>query len=154
MERKMDMVKEIVQPTKYQCEGCDTIYTERARATKCEGKGPPEFKYNIGDIVETVVRIDGGGELAEVEITDRLADRHRPFYVFEHPQKEGEYWRYPESAFELSDDLKKSASSSGHEYMRYLWREFLQFLQQGKRPMAKIDRPQIVTRQMFTRLQG
>ncbi len=126
------MVKEVPQPSKHQCEGCDKIYSSRDRAIKCENKGLPEFKYNLGDKVETVVSIskisevvykypegnrnpfmfDVIGTFSEVKIIDRYHWDHIPLYVFEHPQMEGQYWRYSELAFELSKDLANEYKDS------------------------------------------
>ena len=90
------MVKEVVQPPKYQCEGCDRVYTKLGNAQKCESKSLPEFKYNIGDEVETIIQLtrisearvnigrqqlfDTGGEFARVKITDRYHFNHIPVY--------------------------------------------------------------------------
>lgn len=32
------MVKEVPQPSKYQCEGCDKVYTKFGNAQRCEAK--------------------------------------------------------------------------------------------------------------------
>jgi len=122
------MVKEIPQPSKYQCEHCDRVYTKLGNAQKCESRGLPEFKYNIGDEVETIIQLtnisrhrvneapmrlfDIGGEFARVKVTDRYYWNHKPFYTFEHPQIQGQYWRYPELAFELPDELTESLKES------------------------------------------
>lgn len=114
------MVKEVPQPSKYQCEFCDKVHTDSINAQRCESKGLPEFKYSIGDEVETIIQLtrisgtlvnaasmrlfDIGGALAKVKITDRYYWNHKPFYAFEHPQIQGQYWRYPELAFELPDE--------------------------------------------------
>lgn len=112
------------QAPKYQCEGCDKIYVRKENAVKCENKGLPEFKYAIGDEVETIIQLtklsetpvnpvmhkrlfDIGGEFAKVKITDRYYWDHKPFYTFEHPQIQGQYWRYPQLAFELPDDFNE-----------------------------------------------
>jgi len=117
------MVKEVPQAPQYQCENCYRIYNKFGNAQKCEQRGLPEFKYNIGDEVETIIQLnrlsetlvngdirrlfDVGGEFAKVKITDRYHWNHKPFYTFEHPQIQGQYWRYPELAFELSDDINE-----------------------------------------------
>lgn len=126
------MVKEVPQPPKYQCEHCDKVYTKVDNAQKCEGKGLPEFKYNIGDEVETIIQqttlsetrvnvdiyqrlFDIGREFAKVKITDRYYWNHKPFYTFEHPQIKGQYWRYPELAFDLPDVFNELKEPSPDE---------------------------------------
>lgn len=115
------MVKEVPQSPKYQCEHCDRVYTKVNNAQRCEAKGLSEFKYNIGDEVETIIQLtrmsgvrvndapirlfDIGGEFARVRLTDRYYLNHTPIYTFEHPQIQGQYWRYPETAFELPDEM-------------------------------------------------
>ncbi len=119
------------QPPKYQCEHCDKVYTKLSNAQKCESKGLPKFKYNIGDEVETIIQLikmsetrinesfqrlfDIGGEFAKVLITDRYYWNHMPFYTIEHPQIQGQYWRYPELAFELPDELKEPREFSSDD---------------------------------------
>ena len=162
------MVKEVPQPPKYQCEGCDRVYAKLGNAQKCEAKRLSEFKYNIGDEVETIIQLtrisetrvnigqqrlfDIGGEFAKVKVTDRYYWNHKSFYIFEHPQNQGEYWRYPELAFNLPDEfneLKEPVSDEivefkmpvlGHDlviqenlkavHFRGMWKEFLGFIRE------------------------
>lgn len=126
------MVKEVLQPPKYQCECCEKTFAKFENAQKCEAKGIPEFKYNIGDEVETIIQLirisetrvnvdmpqrlfDIGGEFAKVKITDRYYWNHKPFYTFEHSQIQGQYWRYPELAFELPDEINELKEPASDE---------------------------------------
>lgn len=168
------MVKEVPQPSKYQCEHCDKVYTKVENAQKCESKGAPEFKYNIGDEVETIIQLtkisqtrmnldtqrlfDIGGEFTRVKITDRYHLNHMPVYTFEHPQIQGQYWRYPELAFELRDKLNKLKEPILDEmietktmaitfneralFFQEKWKAFRSYL--NERRIARICSPEII----------
>ena len=171
------MVKEVPQTPKYQCEHCDRIYAEFENAQKCESKGLPEFKYNIGDEVETMIQLirlpetlvngkirrlfDVGGEFAKVKITVRYHWNHKPFYTFEHPQIQGQFWRYPEAALDLPDkfnELKESPTDyvfdlkvKGYPAMQLserglrfqaIWRKFMVYLRSQR--IARTYNPKIV----------
>lgn len=175
------MVKEVPQYPKYQCEHCDKIYVKYANAQKCEAKGLSEFKYNIGDEVETIIQLtkisetrinvdmpqrlfDIGGEFAKVKIIDRYYWNHKPFYTFEHPQIQGQYWKYPELAFELPHEFNEFKEPAPDEVLelkipilgrdlivqqnlralnfRGLWREFGDSLK--KRGLTRIYGPEVI----------
>jgi len=171
------MVKEVPQPSKYQCEHCDKVFTKLGNAQKCEAKGLPEFKYNVGDGVETIIQLtrmsetkfrgfpirlfDEGGEFARVKIADRYYFNHTPVYTFEHPQIQGQYWRYPEMAFELpeelthlkeirsnetfeigNDDLGIFQFNERNSFFRIKWRSFRSYL--NEHGIANLYSPKII----------
>ena len=147
------MVKEVPQAPQYQCENCYRIYNKFGNAQKCEQRGLPEFKYNIGDNVETVVKTDGGGAFAKVEITDRYHLNHRPFYTFQHPQIQRQYLQYPEVVLDLPDKFNKFKERAADDERalrsRGIWREFMAYLRKGgitKYPRAIIAEPIILFR--------
>lgn len=50
-----------------------------------------------------------------VKVTDRHYWNHKPFYTLEHSQIEGQYWRYPEAAFELPEEINELKESVSDE---------------------------------------
>jgi len=166
------MVKEISQPQKYQCEFCYQEYYSLKRAQKCEAKGLPPFKYNIGDTLETIVKVTIAdqighfglhdvGTFSNVTIKDRHHFNHTPVYVIEHPQIQGQYWAYPGSAFELPEDINDYKEprpdsllvigegtplefkySTNAMLLRSLWWELNKYL--SKRKITSQYRPHII----------